>query len=168
MSKVLIVEDEETLVRNLAEKLKGDAERGKLAFSKVCVTCHISHEGVGITLGPVIATFATAGAETLLGNILDPNREVAPQFQAFTFEFKEGPPATGMILSENASEVTLRMPGGIDRTFPRSDVASMAGLGQSLMPVGLEATLTVDEMADLLAYLLTSPKPSLIGVGTAH
>lgn len=136
---------------------KGDAERGKLAFSKVCVTCHVSHEGLGITLGPVIATFATAGAETLLGNILDPNREVAPQFQAFTFEFNDGPPATGMILSENATEVTLRMPGGIDRTFPRSEVTSMTGLGQSLMPVGLEATLTVDEMADLIAYILRTP-----------
>jgi hypothetical protein len=34
----------------------------------------------------------------------------------------------------------------------------MKGLGQSLMPEGLEATVTVEEMADLLAYLLTPPK----------
>jgi hypothetical protein len=54
--------------------------------------------------------------------------------------------------------VTLRQPGGIDRTFPRSEVASMKGLGQSLMPVGLEATLTVDEMTDLIAYILTPLK----------
>ena len=33
----------------------------------------------------------------------------------------------------------------------------MKGLGQSLMPEGLEATLTVDEMADLIAYILKTP-----------
>ena len=42
----------------------------------------------------------------------------------------------------------------MDRTFPRSEIASMKGLGQSLMPEGLEAILTVDEMADLIAYIL--------------
>lgn len=137
---------------------KGDAEKGKAAFSKACIACHVSYEGLGINLGPALASFSAAGAETLLGNILDPNREVAPQYQAYTFEFTSGPPATGFILSENATEVTLRQPGGIDRTFPRSEVASMKGLGQSLMPVGLEATLTVDEMADLIAYILTPLK----------
>ncbi len=137
---------------------KGDPAKGKLAFAKVCIACHQSHEGEGVVLGPPIATFAAAGAETVLGHILDPNREVAPQYQAYTFEFHEGPPATGYILAENATEVTLRMPGGLDKTFPRSEVASMKGLGQSLMPEGLEATLTVEEMTDLLAYLLTPRK----------
>ena len=136
---------------------KGDPEKGKAAFAKVCVACHVSHEGVGIALGPVLASFSAAGAETLLGNILDPNREVAPQYQAYTFEFTSGPPATGFIVSENSTEVTLRQPGGVERTFPRSEVASMKGLGQSLMPGGLGATLTVDEMADLIAYILKTP-----------
>jgi putative heme-binding domain-containing protein len=109
-------------------------------------------------LGPPIASFASAGAETLLGNILDPNREVAPLYQAYTYELTDGTTATGFILTENSSEITLRMPGGIDKTFPRHQVGSMKGLGQSLMPEGLEATVTVEEMADLLAYLLTPPK----------
>lgn len=136
---------------------KGDPAKGKQAFMKACIACHKTHEGEGIALGPPVASFAAGGAETLLGNILDPNREVAPQYQAYTFEFREGPPATGMILSENASEVTLRMPGGIDRSFPRSEIVGMTGLGQSLMPEGLEAGITVEEMADLLAYLTTPP-----------
>ncbi|NLT70769.1 MAG: c-type cytochrome, partial [Verrucomicrobiaceae bacterium] len=136
---------------------KGDPEKGKAAFAKACIACHVSYEGLGISLGPPLESFAAAGAETLLGNILDPNREVAPQYQAYTFEFTSGPPATGFIVTENSDEVSLRQPGGIDRTFPRSEVASMKGLGQSLMPEGLEATLTVDEMADLIAYILKTP-----------
>ena len=137
---------------------KGDPAKGKLAFMKACFACHKSHEGEGMQLGPPIASFASAGAETLLGNILDPNREVAPLYQAYTYELTDGTTATGFILTENSSEITLRMPGGIDKTFPRHQVASMKGLGQSLMPEGLEATVTVEEMADLVAYLLTPPK----------
>ena len=68
------------------------------------------------------------------GNILDPNREVAPQYQAYTFEFTAGPPATGFIVTENSAEITLRQPGGVDRTFARAEVASMKGLGRSIMP----------------------------------
>lgn len=137
---------------------KGDPAKGKMVFMKACIACHQTHEGEGILLGPPIATFATAGAETLLERILDPNREVAPQYQAYTFEFQDGSSATGFIAAENATETTLRMPGGIDKTFPRSEVSAMKGLGQSLMPEGLEATVPVEEMADLLAYLLTPPK----------
>jgi len=138
--------------REALEK-EGDKEKGKLAFMKACISCHVSHDGEGIELGPEIATFATAGKESLLERILDPNREVAPQFQAYLFEFNDGSVITGMIRSESTEEVVVRMPGGIDKTFPRSDVKSMRGMGVSLMPEGLEATLTVDEMADLLAYL---------------
>lgn len=141
-----------------ALKLVGDRERGKAAFAKACQACHVSHEGQGIRLGPPIATFATAGKDSILGNILDPNKEVAPQYQAYTFELEGEPPILGLIASESTDEVSIRAPGGIERTFPRTHVVSMAGLGQSLMPEGLEATLTVEEMADLLAYL-TSPQP---------
>lgn len=137
--------------------MEGNYENGHAAFMKACFVCHVSHEGEGITLGPPIATFATAGKDSLLGNILDPNKEVAPQYQAYTFELKDSPPATGMILTENAEETTLRMPGGIDKTFPRTAVVSMKGLGQSLMPEGLENTLSVQEMADLLVYLTSPP-----------
>jgi len=137
---------------------KGDREKGHLAFEKACMVCHLSHEGKGIVLGPAITTFSNAGSESLLGNILDPSKEVAPQFQAFTFELKNGEMLVGMIESESAEDVTMKMPGGLSRTFPRSQVQAMKGLGQSLMPEGLEASLTVDEMRDLLSYLASPAK----------
>lgn len=137
---------------------KGDREKGRLAFEKACMVCHLSHEGGGIALGPPITTFTNAGAESLLGNILDPNKEVAPQFQPYTFELKSGEVLIGIIESENAEDVTMKMPGGLSRTFPRSEVQAMKGLRLSLMPEGLEATLTVDEMRDLLTYLASPAK----------
>ncbi len=135
---------------------KGDPAKGKMVFQKVCFTCHKAPDGEGIQLGPPVASFVAGGAETILGNILDPNREVAPQYQAYTFELKDGSVLTGIIVSENAADVSLRMPGGIDRTFARADIRSMKGLGQSLMPEGLEAAVSIDDMADLLSFL-TAP-----------
>ncbi|MDF1737665.1 MAG: c-type cytochrome [Verrucomicrobiales bacterium] len=137
---------------------KGDRAKGQLAFEKACMVCHRSHEGKGIVLGPAITTFSNAGAESLLGNILNPNKEVAPQYQAFTFELKSGEVLIGIIESESAEEVTMKMVGGVSRTFPRNQVESMKGLGQSLMPEGLEASLTVEEMRDLLSYLAAPAK----------
>jgi putative heme-binding domain-containing protein len=61
-----------------------------------------------------------------------------------------------MISSESSEDVTLRMPGGIEGTVKRSEVKGMAGLGASLMPLGLEAQLSVEEMADLLEYVATA------------
>ncbi len=67
---------------------------------------------------------------------------------------KNGEAYIGMISFENRQSVTLRLPGGESKTFPRTAVQSMTGVGRSLMPEGLEHSLSVEEMADLLAYLV--------------
>ncbi len=133
--------------------LPGDAERGRAVFARACQVCHRARDGEGNGLGPPVATFAAAGRPTLLGHILDPNREVAPRYQAFAFTLEGGPPATGIIVTEDGRQITVREPGGAERTFPRDHVLSMTGLGLSLMPEGLEAAIPVEDMADLLAYL---------------
>ncbi len=150
----------EQVIADYGEALNGagDSKKGQLAFEKACMVCHLSHDGKGINLGPSITTFANAGSDSILSNILDPNKEVAPQYQAFTFELKSGEFLVGIIESESAEEVTMKMPGGLSRTFPRTEVQSMKGLGQSLMPEGLEASLTVTEMKDLLSYLASPAK----------
>lgn len=150
------VVDREEIVKRYqpALKLEGDVERGKFAFTKgACITCHKTPDGQGMAVGPDVATFKTAGADSILKNVFDPNAEVAPQYQAFSFELHSGETAVGIIANEDATEVTVRMPGGLEKTFPRKDVAGMKGLGRSLMPEGIEAALTEQDVADLLAYI---------------
>ncbi len=136
-----------------ALKLKGDAKRGAETFGKICITCHRTPDGKGSELGPDIQTYKEAGPESILVNILDPNREVAPQYQAYTFEMHSGEFLVGLIASENATEVNLRMPGGLERKFSRKSVKGMKGMGGSLMPVGLEATLKEQDIADLISFI---------------
>ena len=135
--------------------LKGDAAKGQLKYAQICVACHRSG-GQGAQVGPDMVTFKAAGKESVLKNVLDPNAEVAPQFVAYTVTLKNGEVLVGMIASEGSEDLTLRMPGGIERTLKRTEVKGMAGLGTSLMPVGLEAQITVEEMADLLEYVATA------------
>lgn len=135
--------------------LKGDAVKGQLKYAQICVACHRS-EGQGAQVGPDMVSFKAAGKESHLKNILDPNAEVAPQYVAYTVTLKDDEVLVGMIASEGSEDVTLRMSGGIERTLKRTEVKGMAGLGTSLMPVGLEAQITVEEMADLLEYIATA------------
>lgn len=140
-----------------ALSMTGNQTRGEAVFEQACLTCHQTHDGRGFAYGPSIATFKTAGKDSLLGNILDPNKEVAPQFQAFEFKLKNTETFTAMIDSEDTRNITLLLPGGIRKSFPRTEVKSMKGLGSSLMPEGLEQALSLKQMSDLLAYLTQTP-----------
>lgn len=147
----------ENRARALAEfqpalQLPGDAAKGRLIYQTRCATCHRAG-GEGHPVGPDLVTMKTMGREKLLVSILDPNREVAPQFIAYNVEKKDGESVMGVIVSENGTSVTMRMPSGLETTLPRSEIASMRSGGQSMMPEGMEAGLLIPDMADLLAFI---------------
>jgi putative membrane-bound dehydrogenase-like protein len=133
--------------------LTGDATRGSKVFEAVCATCH-RFNGRGFDLGPNLETTRGWDREKLLLNILDPNREVAANYLAYTIETRDGGSFTGMIADENAAGLTVRRPGLSDETVLRQNLLRVTSSALSLMPEGLEAAISVSEMADLLVYLL--------------
>lgn len=135
--------------------LKGDVAKGKALFKERCSTCH-RMAGEGNTVGPDLASVRSNGAEKLLVGILDPNREVAPNYVAWTAELKDGETVSGILVSETASEWVLREAGGRDRRLPRETVNRLDRSSNSLMPVGLEQGLKPADLADLLAFLMGS------------
>jgi hypothetical protein len=54
--------------------------------------------------------------------------------------------------------MTLRQPGGVQLVWPRLNVRSAQNPDWSLMPDGLEEGFSLQDMADLLQYLMTGPK----------
>jgi putative membrane-bound dehydrogenase-like protein len=130
----------------------GDPQRGLELFKKTCATCHQMGE-IGTNVGPDISDSRTKTPEFLLTNILDPNRAVDGNYFGYTILDVEGRVHTGIITSETASSVTLRMPEGKDLTLLRSDIEEMVNTGQSLMPVGLEKDITPEQMADLISFI---------------
>jgi putative heme-binding domain-containing protein len=126
--------------------LAGSAERGKQIFTKQCSTCH-KVDGVGHEIGPSLAA-------AILVNVLDPNREVNPQFVGYAVQTTDGRALSGLIAAESATSITLKRAEGATDTVLRIDIEQLKSTGQSLMPEGLEKQIDRQAMADLLAYLL--------------
>jgi putative membrane-bound dehydrogenase-like protein len=139
-----------------ALSMKGDADRGKKVFASACATCHRIGD-LGRDVGPNLATIRQWNPGQVLGNILDPNREVAPNFVGYTVETRDGRTLDGLIADESAASLTLKRAEGVTETVLRRDIAAISGSGLSLMPEGLESAITVEQMADLIAFLLLPP-----------
>jgi putative membrane-bound dehydrogenase-like protein len=137
-----------------ALKLAGDDKRGKTLFEKNCATCH-RLESVGSEVGPNLAAMQARGPESILVNVLDPNREVNPQYVDYIVETSDGRTLTGLLASETAVSVTLKQPGGVLKTILRADIERIASSGLSLMPEGLEKTLDQQALADVIAYIMS-------------
>jgi putative heme-binding domain-containing protein len=135
-----------------ALQLKGDPRRGKEVFKAQCSTCH-RLEGVGQQVGADLSAIRDRGLDAVLLNILDPNREVMPQFLNYVLVTTSGRVLTGMIAIETANSLTVRQPDGHEETVLRNQVEELRSTGLSYMPEGLEKQIDVPAMADLLSYL---------------
>ncbi|MBM3969282.1 MAG: c-type cytochrome [Planctomycetes bacterium] len=139
--------------RDALPNLKSDFTKGEAIFRRECQACHRVNN-IGTEIGPSLATIRHRAPEEVLLHILDPNREVGPNFVAYAVELNDGRVLTGLIVEDTASSITLIRATGTRETILRSNIEEIAATGQSLMPPGLEDRVTPQEMADLLAFLL--------------
>ena len=131
---------------------KGDAARGRTVYEKTCVQCH-ALGGQGGAVGPSLSGIASRNRDTLLVDILDPSRQVNPEFISYSVITIDGETLTGLLISENRQNVTLRRPNVPDESIPRSRITRVQANQVSLMPDGLESGLTPEDLADLLEFL---------------
>ena len=132
--------------------LKGDPAAGKTVFATACIACHRAEE-VGNAIGPDLAALTDRSHESMLTAILDPNRAVEDKFRMWSVTLVDGSEWSGLIGDESAGSVSLRLADGSDRRLPRASIAKMTPLGVSLMPEGLEAVLSREQLADVMAYV---------------
>src|SRR5439155_11793179 len=132
--------------------LRGDIQRGKALFQQRCQSCHrLGNDGFAV--GPDLAGARSGGKEKLLVNILDPNREVPPNYFGYTVETKQGDSYAGLIVNETAGSVTVRQAQGVEVVVTRGQIATMQASKLSLMPEGLEEGLTSRDLADLMDFI---------------
>jgi putative heme-binding domain-containing protein len=137
--------------------LEGDPARGEKIYQANCMVCH-RHGRQGSDVGPNLASIRQWSPEQVLVNVLDPNREVAPNFIQYSLETTNGNVALGLIGDESPASLTLKSADGTSHTFLRSEIKSLTSLNISLMPEGLEANIPVAALADLIAFVLSDPK----------
>ena len=134
--------------------LTGDVQRGQEIFKRVCSSCH-QVAGVGHNLAPNIATMRNRGPEAILINILDPNREVNPDYINYLVTTTDGRTLSGMITAETGTSITLKRAEGLTDTVLRIEIDELHNTGLSLMPEGLEKDLDQQALADVISYLMT-------------
>ena len=131
---------------------KGDAARGKEVFAKTCAACH-KKSGQGQDVGPEFATVRDKSPEDLLTAILDPNREVNPLYVAVRILTTDGAVLDGLAGAETATSVTLKREKGETDTILKVKIEKLVRSTLSLMPEGLEKTIDLQQMADLIAFI---------------
>ncbi len=129
-----------------------DSTAGREVFRSICAQCHRLGE-IGNDVGPPLKQLREKSAEQLLENILDPNREIDPKFISTTILTNDDAVLTGIIQEESSGQIILRSAGGSSHAIPRAEIAQMKSSGNSLMPVGLEASITPEQMFQLIAFL---------------
>lgn len=138
--------------RALTDNRPGDPAAGRGLFRKHCAACH-RVEGFGHSLGPSLASAIQRGPEAILVNVLDPNREVNPQYVNYVAVTDDGRTTSGVIAAESEHSVTLEQGERVRKVILRHEIESLHNTGVSLMPVGFAETLTPAQMEDLIAYL---------------
>jgi putative membrane-bound dehydrogenase-like protein len=136
-----------------ALSLMANPERGRAVFERECIACHRLGDK-GNAVGPNLVSVQRRTFDELLVQILDPNREVAPDFIEYLVASKAGRVATGLIESDSESGITLKRAEGVTESILRSEIDQVSSTGRSLMPEGLESKITPKEMTDLIAFLL--------------
>jgi putative heme-binding domain-containing protein len=118
------------------------------------MTCHrLGKEGHD--LAPNLATVKHRSPEEILLHVLDPNREVPPQYLNYTVTLETGRVLTGIVAAETDASVTLRRGDSSQDTILRKDIEAIESTGMSIMPEGFERQIGQQEMADLIALLRT-------------
>lgn len=135
-----------------ALELDGDSLRGREVFAKNCAICHRIGE-IGVNVAPDISDSRTKTPAQLLADILQPNRAIDANYVSYAIVTTDGVPLTGVIAAETATSVTLRMQEGKSVTLPRSDIEELRSTGRSLMPDGVEKTISPQAMADLISFI---------------
>jgi putative membrane-bound dehydrogenase-like protein len=144
----------ESILERYRQALQGpaDMEAGRAVFRMACASCH-RLEGFGYELGPNLAAMQNRGAEVILINVLDPNREVNPQFLAYAASTHDGRVFAGMIRNETATSIELVQADNKSDTLLRDEIESLSSTHQSLMPTGMERQVSPAAMNDLIGYL---------------
>ncbi len=121
-----------------------------------CAQCHRIEDYGGET-GPDLSVIGRiANRDRIIDSILNPSKEIPPQFVQHIIDAKNGESYSGILTSEQADgTVALLMSDGRGVIIPGSQISSRHISKVSLMPEGLAQGLTVQEFRDLLAYLIS-------------
>lgn len=146
-------------VAELAKRV-GDPVAGASVFRQqgTCIQCHLIH-GEGKVVGPDLSEIGSKlSREAMLVAILDPSAAISHNFETYVLLTGDGTAITGLLISQTDAGITLRTNEGIDRTVDRDEVELFEKKSKSMMPQDLQRLMTVNQLVDLVEYLMSLQK----------
>lgn len=145
----------------------GDAAAGRRLFfmpgvGPQCAVCH-QHGGRGGRVGPDLTQIGKQQArERIIASILQPSREVAPAYQAWTLLTTDGLTHAGLKLPKGGDDglEVYADPQGREFNLKSEEIELRSPSDKSIMPEGLERTLSVDDLRDIVAFLMADVEAS--------
>ena len=141
---------------------RGDAKKGAAIYKDkdagTCANCHqVGTEGREV--GPALTEIGSKlSREGMYESILFPNAAISHNYETWTAVAKNGQAVSGVLLSRGGGEVVLKDANAIAHRLKESDLVTVEKSPDSLMPADLQKNLTVEDLADLVEYLLTLKK----------
>jgi hypothetical protein len=135
----------------------GNPDAGERVFfspSISCSQCHTVHNRGG-RIGPDLSHIARSVTRTqIIRSVLRPSQQFPPQYQAWFVETQDGETHQGLQLDhKSAGAIELFVTSGKTVHFKADEIARYGVLQTSLMPDGLEAGMTVEDLRNVVAFL---------------
>jgi putative heme-binding domain-containing protein len=141
-----------------AAMMSGDVARGKAVFESkegACTKCH-AISGKQRLAGPDLAVIGDKYTrEQLIHSVLEPNAQIHPDYATVIVITTDGKTHPGVLRRRTDTAIELIDAEGKVLRISLDDVDQQQRGKTSLMPTGLYKTVTADQFADMIAYLMT-------------
>jgi putative heme-binding domain-containing protein len=140
----------------------GDADAGRRIFfgpvgSRCCV-CH-TYDGRGGSVGPDLTHIGrNTKRDRIIASILQPSQEIAPEYQPWILVTEDGKTHTGLRLPQGGDNGIERYTdsAGNEIALPSETIQQRHASSTSIMPDNLTATLSIQDLRDLVSFLTAS------------
>jgi putative membrane-bound dehydrogenase-like protein len=144
------------LEKLLAATKNGDVRRGQAVFhgaKGACFSCHqVGYRGGNV--GPDLTRIGAIRSERdLLESIVFPSASFVRGYEPVVVATKDGRSHNGLLRKDAPDEILLVIAADKEERIPRSEIEAIEPSKVSVMPAGLDQQLTVQELADLVAFL---------------
>ena len=163
--------DEESRAQRLAELTAqlgpGDATRGKTVFARNatgCSTCHhvaadeakpaATPTSVSALIGPDLTRIGSVRRRPdLLEAIVFPSSTIVNGYESYQVVTVDGQVYSGVITASTVEAVELATGADLRVRIRRERIQALTSSAVSIMPRGLDGGMTLEQLADLLAFL---------------
>ncbi len=139
-------------LRRVIATAPGDPYKGEPTFLQRCAGCHTLFQKGG-RIGPDLTAYQREDLGTLLPSIVDPSAEIREGFVNQIVTTTDGRTLSGFLADQDSTAIVLRGLDGQNVSVARRDIRELRAATASLMPDGILADLSDQELRDFFAYL---------------